>query len=101
MFVSLKTGGAMFKKMLYVVAGFVFGFIFTSAFFIPELRAQWGSGITLNEKIMQPTLPANYGKLVGVSGITMYFQAENGNVYIVNPRTDIELDPAVTVIKRS
>ena len=90
----------MFKKMLYVVAGLVFGFIFSSAFFIPELRAQWG-GISLNEKMMQPTLPANYGKLVGVSGITMYFQAENGNVYIVNPRTDNELDPTVTVIKRS
>ena len=90
----------MLKKMLYVVVGLAFGFIFTSAFFIPELRAQWG-GINLNEKTMQPPLPANYGKLVGVSGITMYFQAENGNVYIVNPRTDNELDPTVTVIKRS
>ena len=54
----------MLKKMLYVVVGLAFGFIFTSAFFIPELRAQWG-GINLNEKTMQPPLPANYGKLVG------------------------------------
>jgi len=90
----------MFKKMLYVVVGFVFGFIFTSAFFIPELRAQWESS-SLNEMAMQSLLPAKYGKLVGVSGITMYFQADNGNVYIVKPRTDTELDPAVTVIKRS
>lgn len=90
----------MFKKMLYVVVGLAFGFIFTSAFFIPELKAQWG-GNSFSETAMQSLLPAKYGKLVGVSGITMYFQAENGDVYIVKPRTDTELDPAVTVIKRN
>jgi hypothetical protein len=95
-----RGGNMILKKVLYVLLGFALGFFVASAFFIPELQAQWENG-AFNEGTMRPSVPAKYGKLVAVSGIIMYFQAENGNVYIVKPRTDTELDPAVTLIKRS
>ena len=87
-------------KVFYVVFGVVVGFMTASAFFTPELKAQWGTS-SFKEEAMESSLPAKYGKLVAVSGIIMYFQAEDGSVYIVKPRTNTELDSSVTVIRRS
>ena len=89
------------KKMLYVVFGFVIGFMFANAFFIPELLAQYGAKATgFSEEAMQPSVPKEYGKLVAVSGIDLYFQGNDGTVYIVRPHTGNALDSRVTVIKR-
>ncbi len=91
----------MIKKMLYVSLGFVCGFL-ANSFLIPELSAQYGGSSTgsFQETSMQPNVPAEYGKLIAVSGIDLYFQADNGNVYIIKPRTDTTLSSGVTVIKR-
>lgn len=93
-----------FKKVLYVVFGFTLGFIVANAFSIPELMVRCGfaegSG-AFEESAMEPLVPASYGKLVAISGIDMYFQGADGNVYIVKPRTGSTLDTRVTVVKRS
>ncbi len=93
----------MKKKIFFVLFGFTLGFIVSNAFFIPELRAQYGfsGGDTFQETEMRPPLPAKYGKLVGISGIDLYFQGADGTVYLVKPRTQDALDTHVTVIKRS
>jgi hypothetical protein len=88
------------KKILFILFGFVFGFFVASAFFLPELKAQFGSSGTFEEADMQPLVPAKYGKLVAVSGIDLYFQGADGSVYIVRPHTDKVLGTQVTVIRR-
>ncbi|OIO35632.1 MAG: hypothetical protein AUJ74_05275 [Candidatus Omnitrophica bacterium CG1_02_44_16] len=93
----------VFKKVLYVVFGFVVGFAIANIVSVPEIMAQSGfsknSGV-FEESAMEPPVPASYGKLAAISGIDMYFQGENGNVYIVKPRSSSTLDTRVTVIKR-
>ena len=92
------------KKVLYCVFGFVLGFAIANIVSVPELLAQYGfsknSG-AFEELAMEPLVPASYGKLVAISGIDMYFQGDDGNVYIVKPRTGQTLDTRMTVIKRS
>lgn len=93
----------VFKKVLYVVFGFVFGFAIANIVSVPELFAQFGSSKNsgvFEESAMEPLVPASYGKLVAISGIDMYFQGADGNVYIVKPRTGGTLDTHVTVVKR-
>lgn len=92
----------MTKRVLYGIFGFVIGFVVANVFFIPELMAQLGgkSSGAFSEDVMEPSVPKSFGKLVGVSGIDLYFQGEDGSVYIVKPRTSGELDTRVTVIKR-
>lgn len=101
---SRRIGGDMvFKKVLYVVFGFVFGFAIANLVSVPELMAQYGSSKNsgaFEESAMEPLVPASYGKLVAISGIDMYFQGADGNVYIVKPRSGNTLDTRVTVIKR-
>jgi serine protease inhibitor len=90
------------KKMLYGLFGFALGFVAATAFFLPELKAQSafsGAGSAFQESQMQPSLPAKYGKLIAVSGIDLYFQGNDGTVYIVKPRTGNVLDTQVTMIK--
>lgn len=93
----------MSKKWLYVFFGFAIGFVVANTFFIPELMAQYGkwAGASFTEMEMQPPLPSRYGNLVAVSGLTMYFQASDGAIHIVKPRTGTEFDTSVTMIKRS
>jgi hypothetical protein len=94
----------VFKKVLYVVFGFVLGFAIANIINVPELLAQYGSSKSsgaFEESAMEPSVPASYGKLVAISGIDMYFQGADGNVYIVKPRTGNTLDTRVTVVKRS
>lgn len=92
------------KKVLYVVFGFALGFAIANIVNVPELMAQYGSSKNsgvFEESAMEPAVPASYGRLVAISGIDMYFQGADGNVYIVKPRTGTTLDTRVTVVKRS
>ena len=94
----------VFKKVLYVVFGFVLGFAIANVLSVPELMAQYGSSKNsgvFEESVMEPSVPSSYGKLVAISGIDMYFQGADGNVYIVKPRSSGSLDTRVTVIRRS
>jgi len=100
---NIKEGDMVLKKVLYVVFGFVFGFAIANIVSVPELMAQYGfskSSGGFEESVMEPSVPASYGKLVAISGIDMYFQGTDGNVYIVKPRTGQTLDTHVTVVKR-
>jgi hypothetical protein len=92
----------MFKKVLYGLTGLMIGFFLASAFFMPELKAQtWGVGSsTFTETTMKNSIPASYGNLVAIFELGMYFQAQDGTIRIVKPRTGSEFDPNVTVIKR-
>jgi hypothetical protein len=79
-------------------AGLVVGVIFCSG----QLFAQYDMGGAKNfsEGVMDSRVPAAYGKLVAISGLNFYFQAEDGTVYIVKQQTQSALDPNVVVIKR-
>ena len=88
----------MFRKMLYVLAGFVIGFV-AATFFSASLFAQMGSK-SYTEDAFSSNIPSNYGRLVGVSGLSMYFEASDGTIYIVRQRTQNDMDSRVSVIKR-
>ncbi|MBI5872882.1 MAG: hypothetical protein HZB36_01905 [Candidatus Omnitrophica bacterium] len=92
----------MFKKMLYGMAGLVVGFVVASTFFPLESMAQYGLGGSggFSEEVMTPEIPAKYGRLVAISGIDMYFQSDDGSVYIVKPRTQSEFNTRVSVVRR-
>ncbi|MFA5038429.1 MAG: hypothetical protein WC732_01975 [Candidatus Omnitrophota bacterium] len=89
----------MLKKIMYVAMGFLTGVL--SVWAAGELRAQFDdeSG-GYRESVVRPALPAKYGKLVAVSGIDMYFSDQNGNVYLVRPKNNGQMDTSVTVIRR-
>lgn len=91
----------MLKKFLYVAAGFVGGVLFAVGG-VGELRAQheFDDNSKFTETVVKPSVPGRYGRLVAVSGIDMYFSADDGTVYLVRPRTNGQLDTSVTVIKR-
>jgi len=81
----------------------VFGFAVANIVNVPELLAQYGSSRSsgaFEEAVMEPAVPSSYGRLVAISGIDMYFQGTDGNVYIVKPRSSGTLDTRVTVVKR-
>ena len=92
----------MFKKVLYGIAGLAVGFFVANAFFMPELKAQtWGAGSSsFTETTMKSSIPSSYGNLVAIFELGMYFQAQDGTIRIVKPRTNSEFDPNVMVIKR-
>jgi hypothetical protein len=93
----------MKKKIMYVLFGFVLGFIATNAFFVPELMAQYGlgaSGTTFSVTEIRPAVPAGYGNLVAVSDLKFYFQDKDGNIHILSQRTPTEWNTQITVIKR-
>lgn len=90
------------KKMLYMFFGCVVGFMVASFLFAPDLMAQFGSkGDSFKVVEMEASVPASYGKLVAVSGLYLYLQAENGTIYIIKQHTVDQFDPNITVIKRS
>lgn len=92
----------MSKKIVFIVAGFVAGFLVASLVTLPSARAQMSFERSEFElDTIEPALPASYGKLVAVSGATMYFQGDDGAVYIVKPRTTGTLDTEVRVIERA
>ncbi len=93
------------KKARYVVVGFVVGCLVAGIFSARLLEAQSifgdkGKSDNFSYDRMQPPLPAHFGHLVAVSGINLYFQGQDGAVYIVRPRSGNNLDTQVTVIPR-
>lgn len=91
-----------FRKMFYVFFGCVMGFMAANFIFVPNSMAQLGlkdSGFAVTE--MEGMVPASYGKLIAVSGLYLYFQGDDGTIYIVTQHTSKQFDPNVTVIKRS
>ncbi|MFH1691266.1 MAG: hypothetical protein ABIC68_01650 [Candidatus Omnitrophota bacterium] len=92
----------VFKKMLYMFFGCVVGFMLASFLFAPDLMAQFaGRPVSFRVTEMEGAVPASYGKLVAVSGLYLYLQAEDGTIYIVKQHTSNQFDPEITVIKRS
>lgn len=92
----------VFKKMFYMFFGCVVGFTAAALFFTPDLMAQFttrSSAFKVTE--MEGSVPASYGKLVAVSGLYLYLQAEDGTIYIVRQHTTNQFDPNITVIKRT
>jgi hypothetical protein len=85
-----------------VVIGFAAGLVVGVVFCSGQLFAQFDSGGSknFNEAVMDSRVPASYGKLVAISDVNFYFQAENGTVYVLRQKTQSTLDPNVTVIKR-
>lgn len=96
----------MRKKIIYLAVGFMAGLGAGCLFSIPESAAQMGYGTYgksttgFSTEKLTPAVPAAYGKLVAVSGVNFYFQADNGNVYILRQRTGSDFDSRVTVIER-
>ncbi len=91
------------KKIPYLAIGFLAGFIAASVFFSPEVMAQYrlgGASGDFKEDEMKQEIPQEYGRLVGIWDLNMYFQSSDGTIYIVRPKTSMELDSHVTVIKR-
>jgi len=93
------------KRMVYVLSGFVLGALVAGIFSARSLEAQslFGAkqkGEKFSYENMTPPVPARFGYLVAVSGIDLYFQGENGTVYIVKPRSGNSLDTQVSVIPR-
>ena len=93
------------NKARYVVVGFVVGCLVAGIFSARLLEAQsmFGDkkkGENFSYDKMQPSLPASFGYLVAVSGINLYFQGQDGTVYIVKPRSGNSLNTRVTVIPR-
>lgn len=86
------------KKVLYGVMGFAAGLFLAFAFLVPRTFAEYGAGLNLSS--IQPPVPKDYGRLVAVSGIFYYFQAEDGKVYVLKLRTDTQWDNRVSVIER-
>ena len=91
------------RKILYGLFGFVVGAVVMNTFMFSESRAQFDtdSPAKFQETIMEPRLPARYGSLVAVYDINLYFQSQDGTIYIVKPLRGNEVDTNVTVIKRS
>jgi len=93
------------RKVLFIVVVFFFGFIMAGVFFSPESWAQYVSGAGAasgyDEVAMTSKVPSSYGNLVAISGIYLYFQGDDGTIYILKQRTQSELDSRVVVIKRS
>ncbi len=92
------------KKGGYILVGFVLGCLGTGIFSARALEAQsafskGSEGFSYDK--MQPPVPASFGYLVAVSGINLYFQGDNGTVYIVKPRSGNNLDTQVAVIQRT
>ncbi len=90
-------------KGRYIWVGFVVGCLVAGIFSARALEAQSAFGKSsggFSYDKMQPPLPASFGHLVAVSGINLYFEGENGAVYIVKPRSGNNLDTQVTVIQR-
>ena len=87
------------KNVFYILIGFLIGLVFAGVFSVVSVRAQLSS--SFDEEEMSPAVPVTYGKLVAVSGLDLYFQANDGTVHIVRPRTNKELESRVTVIPRS
>jgi hypothetical protein len=92
----------MKKKIIYGMFGFVLGFLVASTFFMAESKAQFDgdADAAFQEDIMTPHLPGKYGQLIAVYDINMYFQAQDGTIYIVKPLRGSQLDTHVSVIKR-
>ncbi len=88
-----------FKKISYVLMGFLMGLAVASVFAVKEVRAQWGDSFT--EDKLLPLVPQDYGSFVCASGQDMYFQKEDGTLHIVRQRSSGRLEPRVTVIMRS
>ncbi|MFH1381043.1 MAG: hypothetical protein ABIH57_02600 [Candidatus Omnitrophota bacterium] len=92
----------VFKKMLYMFFGCVVGFMIASFLFAPDSMAQFGSGSSSFKVVeMEAPVPASYGKLIAVSGLYLYLQAENGTIYIIKQHSVSQFDPNITVIKRN
>lgn len=94
----------MKRKFMIGLFGFVLGFCVSSIFSIPDLLAQhatWAQGERLQQNPMESAIPKSYGDLKAVSGIEMYFQGEDGTIYIVEPRTAEKLKTEVKVIHRN
>jgi len=94
------------NKAFYGVTGFVLGCLVAGIFSARILEAQSAfgdkrKGDNFSYEKMQPPVPAYFGYLVAVSGINLYFQGENGTVYVVKPRSGNSLDTQVTVIPRA
>ncbi len=90
----------MKKRILWVIFGFVSGFMVASGFFVPELRAQWTQNSGFKETLMSPAVPKSYGTLKAVQDLKMYFEGEGGNIYIIEPQNAGKLSSEVKVIKR-
>ena len=91
----------MVKKAMLVALGFLVGFLVANMMPLPSVGAQMAfEGSDFEVENIEPDLPASYGRLVAVSGATMYFQSDNGSVYIVKPRNSSLLDTDVRVIER-
>lgn len=92
----------VFKKVFYVIFGFILGLLMADVFSFPEVMAQYGGGRSsaFSEDYMTPDIPSSYGRLVAVSGIDLYFQSDDGSITIVKPRTRREVDTNVVVLKR-
>jgi hypothetical protein len=92
----------MSKKLILVLAGFVAGFLAASFVSLPSVGAQTAFGNSgLIQESISPSLPASYGKLAAVSGSTLYFQGDDGRVYLVRPKNMNSLESDVRVIERS
>ncbi len=92
----------VFKKMFYMFFGCVLGFMAANFIFVPNLMAQLGSkSSAFTVTAMEGTVPASYGKLIAVSGLYLYFQGDDGVIYIVMQHSSSQFDPNVTIIKRS
>ena len=88
-----------FKKSSYMLMGFLMGLVVASVFAVKEVKAQWGD--SFSEDTLKPPVPGSYGTLVAASGQDMYFQKEDGTLYIVRQRTSGRLETRVSVITRS
>ena len=93
------------KKGLYVLMGFVLGCLAAGIFSARFLEAQSAFTETGSKdysfESMMPSIPASFGRLVAVSGINLYFEGQNGVVYVVKPRSGNTFDSQVTMIPRS
>lgn len=90
----------MHKKIVYGLFGFVMGFFVANVFFTGELKAQFDSSSSFNRDTMTPAVPVAFGKLVTVSDLSMYFEADDGTLYVLRPKTSNSFDTRVTVIRR-
>lgn len=93
----------LFRKMLYLFSGCMMGFMAALLFCAPDSMAQFTSSMSSAFKVteMEGSVPAKYGKLIAVSGLYLYFQADDGTIYIVRQHTSTQFDSTVTVIKRN
>ncbi|MGE5279328.1 MAG: hypothetical protein ACM3L6_01105 [Deltaproteobacteria bacterium] len=94
------------RRTLYLATGFILGFLAAGIFSARMREAQAAIGIDAESTgfsfdRMEPAVPASFGRLVAVNGIDLYYENQDGTVYIVKPRSGNSLDTRVTMIPRS